>query len=199
MRSLIIIGAVVGLGLITLISGCNSYNRFVSMEEDVENSWSKVQSDYQRRSDLIGNLVSTVKAAANFEKETLDAVVSARARATSINIDPSKATPEQLKAFQEAQSGLSQSLGRLMMVSENYPELKASANFRDLQAQIEGTENRIKVSRDRFNDTATAYNKMVRRFPASFYASIFGFSAKSQFEAQAGTENAPNVGDMFGN
>jgi LemA protein len=175
------------------MTGCNSYNAFVDMEEDVENAWSKVQSAYQRRADLIPNLVSTVKGVANFEQQTLTDVVNARARATSINIDPANLSPEQLKAFQEAQTGLSQSLGRLLLVAENYPELKASQNFLELQAQLEGTENRIKVERDRFNDSVTAYNKKVRRFPASFFARVFGFGQKAQFEAEASAQTAPKV------
>lgn len=191
--SLIVTVVVVVLGLILLMSGCNNYNSFVDMEENVENSWGKVQSAYQRRADLIPSLVSTVKGSAAHEKETLEAVVSARAKATSINIDPSNVTPEQMKKFQAAQSGLSQSLGRLMMISEKYPDLKANNAFTELQSQLEGTENRIKVARDRFNDSATAYNKKVRHFPASFFASVFGFGDKAQFQAQEGAENAPKV------
>ncbi|GJM36199.1 MAG: hypothetical protein DHS20C18_52000 [Saprospiraceae bacterium] len=193
MKSLTIVAIIGGLALLLLMGGCNSYNNFVDLEENTENAWSKVQSAYQRRADLIPNLVSTVKGAANFEKETLEAVVNARAKATSVNIDPSNVTPEQMQKFQEAQSGLSSSLGRLLVVAENYPELKANANFRELQTQLEGTENRIKVERDRYNDVVTVYNKSVRRFPASFFASIFGFSQKAQFEAQEGAENAPKV------
>jgi len=193
MRSIVIWAVLLGLGFIAFSSACSYNNRFVDMEENVSNSWSKVQSAYQRRADLIPNLVNTVKGAANFEKETLEAVVNARSRATGINIDPSNVTPEQMKQFQEAQSGLSSSLGRLLLISENYPELKANANFRDLQVQLEGTENRIKVERDRFNDTVTAYNKSVRKFPASFFASVFGFDKKYQFEAEAGAEQAPDV------
>ncbi len=193
MRSIVIWAVLLGLGFIAFSSACSYNNRFVDMEENVSNSWSKVQSAYQRRADLIPNLVNTVKGAANFEKETLEAVVNARSRATGINIDPSNITPEQMKQFQEAQSGLSSSLGRLLLISENYPELKANANFRDLQVQLEGTENRIKVERDRFNDTVTAYNKSVRKFPASFFASVFGFDKKYQFEAEAGSEQAPDV------
>lgn len=193
MRSLTITAVVLILALITLMGGCNNYNAFVDKEENVENAWSKVQSAYQRRADLIPNLVNTVKGYADHERGTLESVTSARARATSITIDPSNATKEQLKQFSEAQSELSKSLGRLMMISENYPDLKANANFRELQAQLEGTENRIKVERDRFNDSVTTFNKSVRKFPASFFASIFGFSQKAQFSAQEGAENAPKV------
>ena len=193
MRSLTVTVVLVVLGLILLMSGCNNYNNFVDMEENVENAWGKVQSAYQRRADLIPNLVNTVKGAAAHEKETLEAVVNARAKATSINIDPSNASPEQIKAFQDAQSGLTQSLGKLLLITENYPDLKANANFQELQVQLEGTENRIKVERDRYNDVVTAYNKKVRKFPASFFASIFGFQDKAQFQAQEGSENAPQV------
>lgn len=184
---------IVGLGLILLMGGCNNYNKFVSMEEDVENAWGKVQTQYQRRADLIPNLVATVKGAAKHERETFEAVTNARAKATSINIDPSNATPEQMQQFQEAQAGLSQSLGRLLLVAENYPELKANASFRDLQAQLEGTENRISTERNRYNDIVTSYNKSVRKFPASFFAKILGFSQKAQFQAQEGAEDAPDV------
>ncbi len=193
MRSLTVTVVLVVLGLILLMSGCNNYNNFVDMDENVENAWGKVQSAYQRRADLIPNLVNTVKGAAAHEKETLEAVVNARARATSINVDPSNATPEQMKEFQEAQSGLTQSLGKLLLISENYPDLKANANFRELQTQLEGTENRIKVERDRYNDVVTAYNKKVRKFPASFFATVFGFKDKTQFQAQEGSEDAPQV------
>ncbi len=193
MRSLTVIIVLIVLGLVLLMGGCNSYNSFVDMDENVENAWGKVQSAYQRRADLIPNLVNTVKGAAAHEKETLEAVVNARAKATSINIDPANATPEQMKAFQDAQSGLSQSLGKLLLITENYPDLKANSNFQELQVQLEGTENRIKVERDRYNDVVTTYNKKVRRFPASFFASIFGFNEKSQFQAQQRAEDAPQV------
>lgn len=193
MRKLIFPIILIGLGLIVFTQGCSTYNGLVNSDEDVENAWSKVQSAYQRRADLIPNLVNTVKGVAEFEQKTLTDVVNARSKATSINIDPSNVTPEQMKSFQEAQSGISQSLGRLLLISENYPELKANQSFLELQSQLEGTENRIKVERDRFNDAVTVHNKKVRRFPTNFYASIFGFGQKSQFEAEAGSEQAPNV------
>lgn len=193
MKSLTLSVVLIVLGLIVLATGCNTYNSFVNLDEEVENSWSKVQSAYQRRADLIPNLVNTVKGVANFEQNTLTAVVEARAKATSVNIDPSKATPEQLQAFQDAQAGLSSSLGRLLLVSENYPELKANQSFLELQSQLEGTENRIKVARDRYNDVVTEYNKKVRRFPASAFAGLFGFSQRTQFQAAEGAENAPTV------
>lgn len=193
MKSLSTIGIIVGLLALLLIGGCNSYNGFVNAEEDVEKSWADVQSQYQRRADLIPNLVNTVKGAADFERETLEAVTSARAKATSVNIDPSNLSPEALQQFQSAQGELSSSLSRLLVSVERYPELKANANFLDLQAQLEGTENRISVARDRFNEQVTSYNKKTRRFPASFFAGIFGFGEKGQFQAQAGAENAPTV------
>jgi len=180
-------------GLILLFGGCNTYNSLVNLDEDVENEWGKVQSAYQRRADLIPNLVNTVKGVANFEQTTLTQVVEARAKATSTTIDPSNITPESLKEFQQAQQGLSSSIGRLLMVSENYPEFKASNNFLELQAQLEGTENRIKVARDNFNDVVTTYNKRVRRFPASLFAGIMGFSKRAQFEAADNAQDAPTV------
>jgi LemA protein len=180
-------------GLILLFGGCNTYNSLVNLDEDVENEWGKVQSAYQRRADLIPNLVNTVKGVANFEQTTLTQVVEARAKATSTTIDPSNITPESLKEFQQAQQGLSSSIGRLLMVSENYPELKASNNFLELQAQLEGTENRIKVARDNFNDVVTTYNKRVRRFPASLFAGMMGFSKRAQFEAADNAQDSPTV------
>ncbi|TXB62252.1 LemA family protein [Phaeodactylibacter luteus] len=193
MRSFVLPIVLIGLGLMLFVGGCNSYNSFVDMDENTENAWSKVQSAYQRRADLIPNLVATVKGVADFEKETLTAVTEARSKATSINIDPSNLTPEKMKEFQAAQGQLSQSLGRLLMVSEQYPQLQASQNFRELQVQLEGTENRIKVERDRYNDVVTQYNKKVRRFPGSLFAGLFGFDQRAQFEAEAGAQNAPKV------
>jgi len=193
MKKLILPLILIGVGGLLFISGCNSYNTFVDIEEDVENSWSKVQSAYQRRADLIPNLVNTVKGVADFEKSTLTQVTEARAKATSVNVDPSKLTPEKLKQFQQAQTGLSQSLGRLLVVSERYPQLQANQNFRELQVQLEGTENRIKVARDRYNDVVTKYNKKVRRFPGTLFASMFGFEERAQFEAEASAQQAPEV------
>ncbi len=193
MKKLILPLILIGVGGLLFISGCNSYNTFVGIEEDVENSWSKVQSAYQRRADLIPNLVNTVKGVADFEKSTLTQVTEARAKATSVNVDPSKLTPEKLKQFQQAQTGLSQSLGRLLVVSERYPQLQANQNFRELQVQLEGTENRIKVARDRYNDLVTKYNKKVRRFPGTLFASMFGFDERAQFEAETGAQQAPEV------
>ncbi|MEM9835397.1 MAG: LemA family protein [Bacteroidota bacterium] len=184
---------VVGLLALLLIGGCNSYNGFVDADEDVKKSWSDVQSQYQRRADLIPNLVSTVKGAADYEKSTLEAVVNARAKATSVTVDANNLSPEAIQNFQAAQGELGKSLGRLLVSVERYPELKANDNFRDLSAQLEGTENRISVARDRFNEQVTSYNKQVRRFPASFFAGIFGFGEQGQFEAEAGSAQAPTV------
>lgn len=193
MRSLTIGIVLVVLAGFLFMKGCSSYNTFVDKEENVENAWSKVQSAYQRRSDLIGNLVATVKGAAQFEQKTLTDIANARANATKINIDPSNLTPEKMQEFQQAQSQLSQSLGRLLMVTENYPELKANQNFLELQSQLEGTENRVKVERDKFNDVVTDFNKSVRRFPNSLFAGMFGFSQKAQFEAEQSAQSAPKV------
>lgn len=193
MRSLTTSIVLILIGLILMGAGCSQYNSMVTMDEDVANAWSKVESAYQRRADLIPNLVETVKGVAEFEKETFTAITEARSKVSSLNIDASNLSAEQMKAFQEAQGGLSQSLGRLMLVAENYPELKASQNFRELQAQLEGTENRIKVERDRFNDSVTAYNKKIRQFPASLFAGVFGFDRKATFEAEEGAQNAPKV------
>ncbi len=193
MRSLTIGIVLVVVALFLFVGGCNSYNTFVDKEEEVENAWGKVQSAYQRRADLIPNLVNTVKGVAQFEQQTLTDVVNARAKATQMTVDPANLTPEKLQEFQQAQSQLSQSLGRLLMISENYPELKASQSFLELQAQLEGTENRIKVERDRFNDIVTTYNKTVRRFPGRLYAGMFGFAQKAQFQAEQSAQTAPKV------
>jgi len=193
MKSIGTLGIVIAVLAVLLIAGCGSYNGFVDGEKDVELKWADVQTEYQRRSDLIGNLVNTVKGAADFEKSTLESVTQARAKATSINIDPSNMTEAQLKQFEAAQGQLSQGLGRLLATAENYPQLRATEGFRDLQVQLEGTENRISTSRKRFNEQATQFNKSVRRFPGTVFASVFGFSEKPQFEAQAGSANAPEV------
>lgn len=181
------------LGGMAFLGSWRYQNKFVQLDENVNLAFGNLQSDYQRRSDLIPNLVNTVKGAADFEQETLTNLTAARAKATSINIDPSNATPEQLQAFQEAQSGISQSLGRLLMVTENYPQLQASASFRELQVQLEGTENRIKVARNKYNEAVSKYNVAIRSFPGSIFAGIFGFDKKPTFEAQEGAENAPTV------
>jgi LemA protein len=165
----------------------------VSQEEGVAAQWSNVENVYQRRADLIPNLVNTVKGYAEHEKETLAAVVEARAKATSVNINPEKLDAQSLQQFQEAQSGLSSALSRLMVVVEKYPDLKANQNFLDLQAQLEGTENRIAVERRKFNEAAQAYNTTIRKFPKNIMANIFGFEKKIYFEAEKGAEKAPEV------
>ena len=187
--------------LLALVSQSScGYNGMVQRDQAVKTSWANVQSQYQRRSDLIPNLVNTVKGAANFEKSTLEGVVEARAKATSVNISADQLTPENIQKFQAAQDQLKQGLGRLIAVSENYPELKANANFQELQAQIEGTENRISVARDGFNSTVNDYNTFTRSFPNNLFAGMFGFAPKGYFEADAGAKDAPKVdfGDMSG-
>ena len=184
--------------VILLIFGgaiAGGYNSLVQSSTSVDASWAQVQTQYQRRADLIPNLVRTVEGAANFEKSTLTDVVNARANATKVTIDPSKAPtdPEQLRQFEQAQNALTGTLGRLLAVSENYPQLRANNNFRDLQAQIEGTENRIAVARRDFNNSAQRYNAQVRTFPTVIYAGWFGFQGKPYFQGAAGTESAPSV------
>lgn len=174
------------------LSSC-SYNSMVKKDENVKAAWGAVQSQYQRRSDLIPNLVNTVKGAANFEKSTLTAVIEARAKATSIQVDPSKLTPESIQQFQAAQGQLGSALGKLLAVSEAYPDLKANANFQSLQTQLEGTENRINVSRLDFNTSVQDFNSTVRSFPANITAKMFGFSEKGYFAAEAGADKAPKV------
>ena len=169
------------------------YNTFVTMQENVENAWGQVQTQYQRRADLVPNLVATVKGYAAHEQATLVGVMEARAKASQITIDPTNATPEQLAAFQSAQGELSQALGRLMAVAENYPNLKANDNFRQLADQLEGTENRIAYARNLFNDCAKEFNSSIRRFPGNIVASMFGFERKPYFEAEESAKNAPKV------
>lgn len=173
--------------------GCNKYNGLVKQDENVKNKWGAVQSQYQRRADLIPNLVSTVKGAANFEQTTLTQVIEARAKATQITVNPDDLTPEKIQQFQQAQGQLSSALGRLLAVAESYPQLKANQNFLDLQAQLEGTENRITVARNDFNEAVNGYNSSVRTFPNNIIAGISGFQQKGYFQAQAGSENAPKV------
>lgn len=182
-----IIIAVILLWLMSL------YNGLVSSRENVNTKWANVEAQYQRRADLIPNLVSTVKGAADFEKSTLEAVISARASATQIKIDPDNLTPEKLQQFQQAQGAVSSALGRLLAVAENYPQLKAVGNFSELQAQLEGTENRINEARRQFNEAAQGYNTTRLKFPRILIANLFGFSAKPYFEADAGSEKAPAV------
>lgn len=175
------------------VYGCSSYNGLVEKDTQVENAWANVQTQYQRRADLIPNLVRTVQGAANFEKSTLSAVIQARANATGINLNADQLTPENIQKFQAAQDQLSGSLSRLLAVAESYPQLKATQNFSELQAQLEGTENRITVARNDFNGVATSYNQSVRSFPNNIFAGIFGFARKGLFEASKAAQSAPTV------
>ena len=183
--------AVVLLGSFVWVK--NTYNNLVTSDENTQSAWSQVENVYQRRADLIPNLVSTVKGYAAHESETLESVVAARSKATQVTIDPTSLNSEDIARFNEAQGELSNALGRLLMIQENYPDLKANQNFRDLQAQLEGTENRIATERMKFNQTVQDYNTKIRRFPTNIFASIFGFEKKGYFEANSGAENAPKV------
>lgn len=192
-KTWIILAVIAVLLLVAYSSVKNSYNSMVSMEEGVTAQWSQVENVYQRRSDLIPNLVNTVKGYADFEKETLTQVIEARAKATSVNINPDKLDAQSIQNFQNAQSGLSSALSKLMVVVEKYPDLKANLGFLDLQAQLEGTENRITVERMKFNESAQTYNTFIRKFPKNLFAGMFGFEKKAYFEADAGAEKAPEV------
>lgn len=183
---------IVVLIIIAIILGF-SYNSLVKVEEAVNLSFSKLNSSYQRRADLVPNLVNTVKGQANFEQETLTSVINARAKATSINIDPTKIDANSMQQFQQAQQNLGSSLSRLLVSVERYPELRANEGFMNLQAQLEGTENRITVARNKFNDVVRTYNQKVRSFPLKLVAMIFGFDSKPYFEADKGSEKAPTV------
>ncbi len=189
-KSLWIILGIVAVVVIWVVS---SYNGLVNSEVNVDKSWANVETSYQRRADLIPNLVSTVKGYAAHESETLEAVTAARAKATAMTIDPATATPEQMEAWMAAQGDVTSALGRLLAISESYPDLKASENFKALQQQLEGTENRISVERTRYNEAVQAYNLKTRRFPSNIIASLFGFERKAMFEAQQGAEVAPVV------
>ncbi len=190
---------IVPIVIIILLSlwGMNVNNSAVDLKETASKTWGNVESSYQRRSDLIGNLVKTVQGAADFEKSTLEAVINARAKATSVNIDPSNITPEQLAQFNQAQSGLSSALSRLLVTVERYPDLKANQNFLELQSQLEGTENRINVARDRFNEAVEPYNKLVKKFPNKLIAGLLGFDGMEYFQAEDGSEKAPDVNFDF--
>lgn len=192
-KTLIIVGIVVVVVFIIYRFFAGSYNNMVNAEETTSAAWSQVQNVYQRRIDLIPNLVNTVKGMATSEKETFEAVINARAKATAVNVDASKLSPEQIQKFQSAQGELSQALGRLMVVSEQYPQLRQSEGFLNLQAQLEGTENRIAVERKSFNETVQIYNTLIRTFPNNIFAGMYGFSKKGYFEADAGAEKAPKV------
>ena len=181
------------IAAVLLFMGCGKYNNFVGKDEQVNEAWSKVESAYQSRADLVPNLVNTIKGSADFERGTLTDVIEARANATSINLDAGDLTEENLAKFQAAQSQLSGSLSRLLVAVERYPELRTTDQFRELQSQLEGIENRIRVERNRFNETATAYNTDIRTFPNSFFASVFGFDRRALFESDPGANKAPTV------
>jgi LemA protein len=192
-KGLIIIGVIAITGFILYGFLAGRYNKMVGLQETISKEWAQVESQYQRRADLIPNLVNTVKGYAKFEQETLTKVIEARASATQVKIDPSNITPEQLQQFQQAQNNVGSALSRLLVVAENYPDLKANQNFLDLQAQLEGTENRIAVARNRFNEVVQPYNEYIRRFPTNMLAGMYGFTPKGYFEATKGSENAPTV------
>lgn len=189
-KSTIIILAVIAL---LVIGAAGIYNGLVTMEENVDSQWANVETQYQRRADLIPNLVNTVKGYATHEKETLEGVIAARSQATQIKLDADDLTPEALAQYQKAQGAVTSALGKLLAISEKYPELKANQNFLELQAQLEGTENRINVARKNFNDAARDYNTTVRRFPKNIFATMFGFEKKAYFEAEEGSKQAPKV------
>ena len=188
-------GLIITIVVIVLVAlwGISSYNGLVGMDENVSNKWANVETQYQRRSDLIPNLVNTVKGYAKHESQTLEAVMAARSQATQVKIDPSNCTPQQLAAYQKAQGDVTTALGKLLAITENYPDLKANQNFLELQSQLEGTENRINGARKDFNDSAKKYNTSLRRFPRNIIASMFGFEKRNYFEAEAGAEKAPKV------
>jgi LemA protein len=192
MKNLWLIVVLVIFALLFFV-GCGKYNTFVTKDENVNQTWAKVETAYQSRSDLVPNLVATVKGAADFERGTLTDVIEARSQATSIQLTADELTPENMAKFQEAQSKLSGALSRLLVSVERYPELKATAQFGELQSQLEGIENRIRVERNRFNDSATDYNTTIRTFPNSFIASITGFDRRALFESDPGAQNAPKV------
>jgi LemA protein len=190
----IILGAFLGLIVLGIIMwGTKVYNNMISLQEGVTSQWGNVETQYQRRADLIPNFVNTVKGAAAFEQETLTRVIEARAKATQVTLDPTNMTAENMQQFQAAQGELSSALSRLMVVVEKYPELKATQNFRDLQVALEGTENRISTERRKFNETAQAFNIFIKRFPQNIIAGMFGFTARPYFESMEGAEKAPEV------
>ena len=184
--------AILATIIAALLSSC-SYNSMVEADENINAQWAKVENQYQRRADLVPNLVNTVKGYAAHESETLEAVIAARSKATQITVDPANLTEENLQKYQEAQGELSSALGKLLAITENYPDLKANQNFLEFQAQLEGTENRIATERSRYTDAVNAYNKKIRKFPALITAKIFGFDAKPQFKAEASATQAPTV------
>ena len=192
-KNYVVLITVVAVVAVIVFWMIGAYNKLVVAEESVSTAWANVESQYQRRADLIPNLVSTVKGYAAHEQETLDAVVSARAKATQMTVDADNLTAESIREYQAVQGEVGAALGRLLMVAENYPDLKANTNFLNLQEQLEGTENRIQVSRTNYNESAKAYNMMIRRFPSNIVAGMFGFDKKEYFEAVDGAETAPQV------
>ena len=192
-KSTIVTLSVAGVILLVVIWMISGYNGLVSAEEEVNNAWSNVENQYQRRADLIPNLVNTVKGYASHEKETLDAVTQARTRATQLTVQAEELTPEKIKEYQQVQGEVGAALGRLIAISEAYPDLKANQNFLELQAQLEGTENRISVERRKFNDAAKEYNASIRSFPRNLLAGMFGFEKRPYFESAEGSESAPIV------
>jgi len=192
-KNWIIIAVIVIIIIVIYSTFKGSYNNMVNYNESIESQWAQVENVYQRRADLIPNLVNTVKGYAEHEKQTLTDVISARAKATSVNIDPSNLTNASLQQFQQAQTGLSSALSKLMVVVEKYPDLKANQNFLELQSQLEGTENRIANERRKFNDDTKIFNVFIKKFPENIYASIFGFEEKPYFKAMEGSEKAPVV------
>ena len=188
---------VLGLVLLLFVNGCDTYNGFVDKSENIEGEWADVETQYQRRADLIPNLVATVQEVADFEKSTITEVIQARANATSINLKADELTPENIQKFQNAQDQLSGSLSRLLVTMERYPELKATQNFSELQAELSGTENRIAVARKRFNDSVKAYNKAIKRFPGNIYAGMFNFEEKGYFKSDEGADKATDVREEF--
>ncbi len=192
-KKLITIGAIVAFVALLVMWSVSSYNSLVTMDESVSTSWGNVENQYQRRADLIPNLVNTVKGYAAHEKSTFQAVVEARSKATQMTIDADNLTPEKIAAYQKAQGEVGAALSRLLAITEAYPELKANQNFQELQAQLEGTENRISVERKRFNDTAKEFNTKIRKFPTNIVAGMFGFEKRPYFEAEEGANKAPEV------
>jgi len=190
----VIVGGFIALVVLGIVLwGTKAYNNMVTLQEGVTSQWGNVETQYQRRADLIPNFVNTVKGAADFEQETLTQVIEARAKATQVTIDPANMTAENMQQFQAAQGEVSSALARLMVVVEKYPELKATQNFRDLQVELEGTENRISVERRKFNEVARSFNTYIRRFPQNFISGMFGFTVRPYFESMEGADKAPEV------
>ena len=197
LTGIIAVGLVLIIGLVLLFSGISTYNKMVGLDEGVTEKWSQVENDYQRRADLIPNLVKTVRSYAEYEQETLTEVVEARAKATSVTVDPTNLNAQSIQQFQAAQDGLTSALSKLLVVVEKYPDLKANQNYMDLQRQLEGTENRISNARRKFNEDTRDYNTYIRRFWPRLIAGWFGFEQKTYFEANEGAEEAPDVGDYL--